>query len=931
MKQDNLSRRSFIKQCVVSGIAVYSAPLLVSSDDITSSLFEEELQKSWKSHDQPNFRFDAIAKITGEKIYGSDYRAKDIKSWPNAQTYAYIVRVNKADHIYEGLDLSHLQKNEKPNKIITAKDLIKDKIDLPGFYGNDMLLSEGHTPLYLGHEVAILLFDDFLSFKLAKNKIQFNDNIIKYGKKVPLACTSQDPYATWRSIRQESSQDGYDEDLYSTMKDGFIFPKYKNHKPVWTKKLDQNGNAHERGMFYADKLDKDFEKEDWLKVEHTYTTQSIDTHALETESFNGWFDKKNDTLHCVISSQSPGDFYVFAGQMIAKSLLHKQVKKIIVHSPYIGGGFGGKDHTPYPYYGMIASIYSDKPVLVANDRYQQFQSGIKRHPFVMRNRLAFDKKTKKIKGLICDMDLDGGGRANFSSSVTMVGVGAAKGIYYVPRNDINATCYTSELPPAGSMRGYGSLQTMSAMEMMMNEASEHLGICPMELRKINVSKPGQKNSQGAVPTRKNRYAEMIDLAKNNAIWINKEKRKKEFEKNNSGLSYGVGFGIVTKNYGTGSNAPSSRIEIDAKGKITLRIISMEMGTGIDTTQASLVSKYLGNMADEIILADRDALSVLKLKETDNPYSTSQERQDKMSKDPRWTPVIDMASSASASSYFQTHTTEIAAKLLLKYGLFPAAVEIWRIKHSSTKVSSLSYEDALWIDGKLSVSGLPSLKLSQLAKKANEMGLVTGVSVHSFNRWAWVSAEFMVDGKKETLELDALALRYGNSKKYNLLDRLKVDFPKTSLGNAMATYYAPCATLVEISVNEDNGEVKILQTHTFLEAGRILVRKLVEGQIEGGIAMGVGHALYEEIPEDDTGAGNGSWNLDKYHLPRAKEVGVWNMAYTFLDPFSDNAPTKGMAEVVIVPVVSAIVEAIYQATSKRFYHLPIKKEDLMRSV
>ena len=939
----NRSRRSFMKQCVIGSITVYSAPLLLSADDITSSLADEALQNHWKSHTKPNFRFDAIAKITGEKIYGSDYRAQDIPSWPKEQTYAYMIRVNKANRVYEGLDLSILDDASKPSKIITAKELKRDKLDLPGFYGKDLLLSEGETPLYLGHEVAILLFDTFLSFKLAKHKLQFNDTIIKYGAEVPLRSSLQDPYAAWRSIREEGIEGG--EDKYSAMKDGFIFPPYKDHEPDWPSAGDEHGDAMQKGMYYASKLKDDFSKDEWFKLEHTYETQSIDTHALEPESFNGWHDKANRTLHFVISSQSPGDFYVYAGEMIEKSVLAKEIDRIIVHSPYIGGGFGGKDHTPYPYYGMIASLYSDKPVRMANDRYEQFQSGIKRHPFVMKNRLAFDKKTKKIKGFIANIKVDGGGRENFTSSVTMVGVGAAKGIYYVPRNDINATAYPSQLPHAGSMRGYGSLQTMSAMEMMINEASEALDVDPMELRRINVIKPGQRNSQGAIPNGSNRYLEILDMAENHEIWKNREAKKIEFEKNNVGLRYGVGFGFVTKNYGTGANAPSTRIEIDAKGKIVVKVISMEMGSGTDTTQAALVSKYLGSMANEIVMADREAFDVMKLEETDSPYLMSQDRQDKMSRNPRWTPVIDMASAASASSYFQTHTTQIAAKLLLRYGLFPAAIEIWKklyFNEGYGEENFASFEEASWKDGKLSVSGYPPLELSMLAKKADDMGLVTGVTVHAFNRWAWASAEYMIDGKKETLFVDALAFRYGkgaskkkkrliNSEDYHLFDRENINYPKMSLNNAMATYYTPCATLVEIAVNEGNGEVEILQTHTWLEAGRIIVQKLVEGQLEGGLAMGIGHALYEYLPQTEQGAGSGSWNLNRYHLPRSKEVGVWNMKYTFLEPLSDSDSTKGMAEVVMIPVVSALVEAIYQATSKRFYHLPVTREDIVKEI
>ncbi|RUM72829.1 MAG: xanthine dehydrogenase family protein molybdopterin-binding subunit [Sulfurovum sp.] len=945
----SISRRSFMKQCVVGGITVYSAPLLFAKNDMETALADETLQNSWKSYGVPNFRFDAIAKVTGEKIFGSDYRAKDIPSWPNEQTYGYIVRVDRADRIYKGLDLSILDATSSPTKVITAKDLKRDKLDIypSWFYGKDILLSEGQTPLYLGHEVAILLFDTFLSFKLAKQKLQFNENFIQYGAKVPLASSTQDPYGIWRFIREEGEKGK--EDKYSLMKDGFIWASKANHKPVWPESdTDQYGNSMQKGMYYAKKLKEDFEKKDnWFTLDHTYKTQSIDHVSLETESYNGWLDSANKTLHMVITTQSGCYVYERAAKMIENSTLAEKVENIVVHASYIGGGFGGKDHTIYPYLGVVASMYSNKPVRMANDRYEQFQSGLKRHPFTLHNKLSFDKKTKKIQGFISNMDLDGGGRPNYSSIVALVGATASQGIYYIPRNDIVATAYPSHLPTGGSMRGFGCLQTMSAIEMMMNEASEALGVDPIELRRINAAKPEEKNSQGAMRIGFGRHHEMLDMIENHEIWKNRKSKKIAFEKEHPGKRYGVGLGFITTNYGVGGNCPSTRIEIDSEGKISMHIISMEMGTGTDTSQAALISEYLGSMADDIKLAGTEYLDLMKLEVTQSPYLMSQEHQDEMSLNPRWTPDIYMSSSASSSSYYQTHTTRIAAKLLLEHGLYPAAIAIWKRLYTNEAFGGESefpsFEKANWRDGKLSVAGYPPLALSMLAKKADDMGLVTGVCVHAFNRWAWASADFTVQGKKEKLFADALAVRYGKGaseekkslintqEEYHLLDRENMLYPSTTMGRAGATYYTPCATLVELAVNEGSGEVDLLQAHTWLYAGRILVKELVEGQIEGGLAMGVGHALYEYLPLDETGAGSGNWNLNRYHVPRSKEVVPWNMSHTILKPLSDTDPAKGMGEVVMIPVVPAIVEAIYQATSKRFYHLPITREDIAKEV
>ena len=936
---NNMSRRGFLKQCVVGGIAVYSAPLLFGSDKFKEYTNSRLLQSDWKGDlVKPKFRFDAVAKVTGEKIYSRDYRSKDIEGWPNNQSYAFILRVTKANRIFEGFDLSSLTKQMKPSFVISAETLKKDHINFPEFFGKEVLLAQGKVPDYEGQEVAILLFDDFISYKRAKNHLQFNDEVIKYSNKIyPLTSASKPPYATWRIVREEGAL----KDKYSPLQDGLIFANIKNNKPVWPKKGNKQGNSLQKAMHYSNKLHKDIQSEDWHVIDKTFTTQSIDPAMLEPEAFNGWYDRKTQTMHLVICSQSPADFYLLAGEMLSESPIGKKVKDLVVHSPYIGGGFGAKDHTPFPYYGLITLLYSNNPISLSNNRYEQFQAGIKRHPFVMRNKLAFDKKTKKIKGLTSDVDVDGGGRLNFSSSVTMVGLSAMQSVYYIPRNDLVGSVYPSSMPIAGSMRGYGTLQTMASMEMMMNEAASDLDVDPIELRKINVFKAGDKNTQGAIPNGEYRYLEMLNMAQKHPIWKNRHNRKVQFEKENVGKKYGVGYSIVTKDYGTGAAAPATSVEITAEGEITVKVVYMEMGPGTDTAQGALVSEYLGSMADNVVMGEIKAFDAMEQIETDNPYLISQDKQDEMSKNPQWTPVVHMASAASMSSYYQSHTTSICAKMILKHGLYPAAVEIWKTKYFNNAYAKANFGDyttASWKNGKLSADGFPPIDLKTLAKKAHEMGLVTGVMTHAFNRWAWASASFDINGASEELLIDGLALKYGKKSKnsskhdgFSLVNRKTISYPKTALNNAMVTYLAPCATLVELSISQGSGEVEILNTHTWLEPGKVIVKELVEGQIEGGLVMGIGHALYESLPQGQDGAGNGTWNFNRYNVPMAKNVGVWNLNYTILPPLSKSDPSKGIAEVVMIPVVSSIVEAINHAIDKRFYHLPVTPEDIVKEI
>lgn len=941
------TRRGFIKQCVIGGVAVYTAPMLWEMNPAYAASFAPDLAKEWKGQGKPKYRNDGLEKVTGQKIYGRDYRAVDMPGWPDQQGYGFILRCNKADHKYQGFDLSILPASARPSTIITAKELKRDKIELPPFFGEQMLLEAGQTPHYLGHAVAILLFDDFASFRLAKNKLQFNASIIQYAEKTAWVADSKNPYASWRIVREEGPEGASAEDAYSPLQDGLFFPNFKAHRPAWPTSFKENGSVSERGMYYADKIKQDFEKppEGWHVLDQEYRTQFVDPMMMEPEAFNGWFDVKSKTLHTVLTSQSPHDFQEQAVVMLNTGPFRGKIKHLVVHSPYVGGGFGAKDHSIFPYYGLVASLYAQKPMLIANDRFEQFQSGLKRHPFTMKNKLAVDKETLKIQAMSCDMTVDGGGRANFTSAITMVGASAIQGIYYIPRNDILATAYPSHNPDCGSMRGFGTLQTMSAMETMINEVAGDLKVDPIAIRKANVMESGQRNTQGAIPNGALRYREMLDMAEQHATWKNRANQKAAFEKANPGKKYGVGFGIASKDYGTGAASPSAAVRIQPDGQIELDICFMEMGTGTNTSQALVVSEWLGSMADTVTLGEVEAWEAMQLIQTDNPYITSQERQDKMSRNPRWTPVIAMASAASMSSYYQTHATAAAARIVFEHGLWPAAVSIWSERYFNGRLAEPDFKDpsvAQWKDGQLSAYGYPPLSYQELARRAHDEGLVTGAMVHAFNRWAWTEAQFEIQGQSKNLPIDGLAIQYGkgastrlkrvmNSKGYHLLDRKSVNYPKTALNNAMVTYYAPCATLAEIAVSEGSGEVEILSTHTWLEAGKVLVKELVEGQIEGGLVMGVGHALYEQLPPSDAGAGNGTWNLNRYQVPLAKHVGVWKQTHTLLPPLSPSDPSKGIGEVVMIPIVPALVEAVYQATGKRFRSLPMSAERIKEAI
>jgi len=83
------------------------------------------------------------------------------------------------------------------------------------------LLPEGKTPAYLGQAVAILIYQDFARLRFAKEKLQFNDAVIRYDAVTgPL---QRDPWGSYRFVRL-AGPTPYDDDVFSCLKQGPLPP-----------------------------------------------------------------------------------------------------------------------------------------------------------------------------------------------------------------------------------------------------------------------------------------------------------------------------------------------------------------------------------------------------------------------------------------------------------------------------------------------------------------------------------------------------------------------------------------------------------------------------------------------------------------------------------------------------------------------------------
>lgn len=144
--------------------------------------------------------------------------------------------------------------------------------------------------------------------------------------------------------------------------------------------------------------------------------------------------------------------------------------------------------------------------------------------------------------------------------------------------------------------------------------------------------------------------------------------------------------------------------------------------------------------------------------------------------------------------------------------------------------------------------------------------------------------------------------------------------KTGRGKAYFTWVYGCDA-VELTVNKKTGKIKLLNYVTTHDVGKAINPPMLLGQYYGGITQGIGYALMENLNNIDGKIQNN--NFHKYRIPKATDVPeITGIIVENCDPTSP-AKAKGIGEPALEIAAPAIANAIYHATGKRYFTLPLK--------
>lgn len=326
-------------------------------------------------------------------------------------------------------------------------------------------------------------------------------------------------------------------------------------------------------------------------VEANYSFAPSDHAAMETRCSICEI-LPDGTIHITTSSQAP-----FMVKRLIADYFGEDMGKIVVHTPLVGGAYGGKASVQLEVLAYLASkAVGGRPVKIWNTR----EEDILTSPC----HIGLDATIKigaASNGLIKVMEIqylwDGGAYSDKAIDVTRSGAVDCTGPYHVENVWCDSYCMYTNHPYAAPFRGFSHSELSFAIERTMDLLAEKVKMDPLELRYINAIMPGH-----STPTR-------VPLNSSNVGNLQKcIERVRELIEWDAGAIKEInqrfvrvkGVSCSWKTSTIDTNAPSGVIlTFNRDGSINLMSGVIEIGTGTKTILAEILAERLKMDVDQI--------------------------------------------------------------------------------------------------------------------------------------------------------------------------------------------------------------------------------------------------------------------------------------------------------------------------------------------
>ncbi len=250
-------------------------------------------------------------------------------------------------------------------------------------------------------------------------------------------------------------------------------------------RIHENGNILVYSKIRKGETQAGFEQAD-VVVERDFVTQTVDHAYIEPEAALAYWDGEILVVHCC----SQGTHY--HRNEIAR-MLNLPISRVRVIQATTGGGFGGKIDILLQHFVALGTYVTGKPVKMVWSREESLRTSTKRHAFYMKYRMGATREGRLI-ATHAEVIGNTGAYASYGPAVITRSATMALGPYDCPNVHVDAYAVYTNTQISGAMRGFGAPQMSPCHESLLDEIARQCGLTPIEIRRINMVRPGSSTA-----------------------------------------------------------------------------------------------------------------------------------------------------------------------------------------------------------------------------------------------------------------------------------------------------------------------------------------------------------------------------------------------------------------------------------------------------
>jgi len=578
--------------------------------------------------------------------------------------------------------------------------------------------------------------------------------------------------------------------------------------------------------------------------------------AMETRGVLADYDARTQELTVWDTTQAPLTIKGSLG-----SLFGIPYNKVRVKQPDIGGGFGTKvmfypDEVLVPW----AAIQLERPVKYIEDRIEHFIGSAHERKQIHDIEVAATADGV-VLGLRDRFIHDTGAYIPYGIAVAQVAATQLPGPYRVPNFSVEFTAVYTNTVPVTPYRGCGRPQACMVIERVMDRLAIEVGVDRAEIRRRNFIQPDEFPYQRGdilfadglpVTIDSGQYDKQLDLLLETIGW---EDFPAEKERARAEGRY-LGIGIANYVEGTGLGPyEGAHVQIEpTTGKVWVATGLTSIGQGLETALAQVAAEELGVEAHDVLVVTGDTQAM--------PWG--------------------VATFASRAAVVSGNAVAVAALKVRDKALGFAA-----------NMLEAATDDLELADGKIFVRGAPErhVTLKQVAIASNPLR-------YAFDDDARAATQFASARRADGPQLP----------------------PGEEPGLEATGYYSPPhatwasgahAAVVEVDIA--TGELTYVRYAAVHDCGTVINPMIVEGQVMGGVAQGIGGSFYERMAYDDTGQLRNASFMD-FLVPYATEIPAMRLEHLETPSPLNPKGLKGAGEAGCIPVPALTASAIDDALS-----------------